>query len=971
MDHLAVPTLGQVTTSDSANNLLRPIVVSPTRPKLYNAWRRSEEAWSSTGSRHSSRPGSSTASSSRPPSQPGCEKLYCKSTNSSLSDVSVARNFQQLSVSNRRALFKTQKWSHSFDQPQMSPGRRRQSSLQQKSLDLDSGYSGSSGSWADPAPVTTTQPQPQVARVAVCSPLESVKRELNQLRESTQEQSAYCAGDDDDQTADERSASLPSFPESFLPNKEEDSLYHVLTGGAASAGGDESLDDLDEEIKMIVARGEKRNSSDGLLTFLQEHGVDAISQPHVAAESLYVRPEPVRSKNPLLCQSTSVSVPLTNPSTDNAPSRESEPAALVVAPPRTKKLLARSRTLTHSPTTKTGEFLPNHGGVTASGDPGKTHLESLISFDHMVSSPLHNSCTMVNSPISPGVMSPPSTAGHTQVESRIFQFPPSSNNTNNQQHLEVKQEDWNIVPCLQDTSTGFAAHSSPPHPTSSSQCSPMAISPSMSTLNTPRGSITSMRSQQSPMNTTEAHQMIDDPLLSYNEAFEFVSYTTVTQSAPFLSPPRSPVSSTTPSYGPTSTVASVANEPPPPPPSYEEYYGGLTGLLPTTGTAGNAGTNALPFFDAISGTTTNYASTPDPSESFNLSSDTCPETPDSSVKEEADVNSPDTGSYICLWMECHEEFDAQKALVDHISDNHMENKKGCEEFPCLWKDCSRKFKAFNAKYKLITHMRVHTKEKPYLCTYENCNRAFARSENRKIHVRSHTGQKPFSCKYAAEFNCTKKFSNSSDRAKHEQTHKDPKPYRCEVVGCTKRYTDPSSLRKHVKSHSQEEQLQYRRSKDLANLAKRSSSPTSRYSNWMPTAAPPIVNTTADDSQQHHLLTSSSTLLQTGGTLLTVEDFTASSSPGVPSPLQQQQRSAENTASQGNGSYHGLAHQQNSLDDLDNDTIPFDNVPLRYDTSGLYEIQQAWADPTVSTTTATTGGAEGGSTTDIEVKMEHY
>ena len=57
--------------------------------------------------------------------------------------------------------------------------------------------------------------------------------------------------------------------------------------------------------------------------------------------------------------------------------------------------------------------------------------------------------------------------------------------------------------------------------------------------------------------------------------------------------------------------------------------------------------------------------------------------------------------------------------------------------------------------------------------YENCTRAFARSENRKIHVRSHTGAKPFSCKYAIEFNCSKKFSNSSDRAKHEQTHKDP------------------------------------------------------------------------------------------------------------------------------------------------------------------------------------------------------
>ena len=61
----------------------------------------------------------------------------------------------------------------------------------------------------------------------------------------------------------------------------------------------------------------------------------------------------------------------------------------------------------------------------------------------------------------------------------------------------------------------------------------------------------------------------------------------------------------------------------------------------------------------------------------------------------------------------------------------------------------------------------------FLLQHEGCNRAFARSENRKIHMRSHSGEKPFNCKYAQEFNCTKKFSNSSDRAKHEQTHKDP------------------------------------------------------------------------------------------------------------------------------------------------------------------------------------------------------
>ena len=45
----------------------------------------------------------------------------------------------------------------------------------------------------------------------------------------------------------------------------------------------------------------------------------------------------------------------------------------------------------------------------------------------------------------------------------------------------------------------------------------------------------------------------------------------------------------------------------------------------------------------------------------------------------------DTGSYVCLWADCNEEFYSQKTLVDHVNDSHMDTRKGCEEFPCLWK----------------------------------------------------------------------------------------------------------------------------------------------------------------------------------------------------------------------------------------------------------------------------------------------
>jgi hypothetical protein len=118
------------------------------------------------------------------------------------------------------------------------------------------------------------------------------------------------------------------------------------------------------------------------------------------------------------------------------------------------------------------------------------HLDSLISFDSMgphvpLGGHYHPQTYSMNTPgSSPGLMSPPSTA-NTQVETRIFQFPPTGG-----QH-PVKQEEWSSceVPCLQDTPTSAF----PPGPIGSSQGSPMAISPTMSTLNTPRGSITSMR----------------------------------------------------------------------------------------------------------------------------------------------------------------------------------------------------------------------------------------------------------------------------------------------------------------------------------------------------------------------------------------------------------------------------------------------------------------------------------------------
>lgn len=148
----------------------------------------------------------------------------------------------------------------------------------------------------------------------------------------------------------------------------------------------------------------------------------------------------------------------------------------------------------------------------------------------------------------------------------------------------------------------------------------------------------------------------------------------------------------------------------------------------------------------------------------------------------------------CKWESCHENFLSLEDLVAHVNEYHIRTE--ASEYSCLWQGCPRNGKGFNARYKMLIHMRTHTGERPHTCAVESCGKSFSRLENLKIHMRSHTGEKPYACPAPG---CNKRYSNSSDRYKHTRTHSESKPYHCKVTNCRKSYTDPSSLRKHYKT----------------------------------------------------------------------------------------------------------------------------------------------------------------------------
>ncbi|XP_063307690.1 zinc finger protein 407 [Pelobates fuscus] len=140
---------------------------------------------------------------------------------------------------------------------------------------------------------------------------------------------------------------------------------------------------------------------------------------------------------------------------------------------------------------------------------------------------------------------------------------------------------------------------------------------------------------------------------------------------------------------------------------------------------------------------------------------------------------------------CGVAFVMKKHLNTHLLAKHGIGTPRERKFSCNL--CDR---SFRERWALNNHMKLHTGEKPFKCTWPTCHYSFLTASAMKDHYRTHTGEKSFLCDLCG-------FAGGTRHAltKHRRQHTGEKPFKCDE--CDFASTTQSHLTRHKRVHTGE------------------------------------------------------------------------------------------------------------------------------------------------------------------------
>ncbi|KAH6904939.1 hypothetical protein BKA70DRAFT_1192608 [Coprinopsis sp. MPI-PUGE-AT-0042] len=98
-----------------------------------------------------------------------------------------------------------------------------------------------------------------------------------------------------------------------------------------------------------------------------------------------------------------------------------------------------------------------------------------------------------------------------------------------------------------------------------------------------------------------------------------------------------------------------------------------------------------------------------------------------------DIVIEDSDTVACEWEDCGRQFTELQLLVNHIQDDHIGQHKS--SYSCEWGSCARRGLPQTSRFALVSHVRSHTGEKPFICSMPECDKSFTRSDALSKHMR--------------------------------------------------------------------------------------------------------------------------------------------------------------------------------------------------------------------------------------------